>query len=207
MSNSPVKIELTDFAEDIGEPILPILEALGLLDPSGQHLDLDGWNFNKAMNFAKSYERTSAILSILDMLDSTIQSFPMYRNVEGHVTAEYSLNSIEETWYKIMETPIGSGGTVLETCITLHRTELVKLLSDGHHCQSLVIGLGLRLLNFRIGATIVSLNLAISLPLFATISDSDDTIDTMVLLKKDDTASLSTEEKQQICSVSIQASF
>ncbi len=150
LSNPSVQIGLTDFAEDIAEPILPILEALGLLDPTGQHLDLNGWNFSKAMDFAKSYERTTAILSILDLLDSTIQSFPMYRNTDGHVTAEFSPNSIEETWYKIMETPIGSSGSVVETCITLHRTELDDTLSDGHHCQSLVIGAGLRFLTLEL---------------------------------------------------------
>ena len=208
MSNTSVQIGLTDFAEDIAEPILPILEALGLLDPSGQHLDLNGWNFSKAMAFAKSYERTTAILSILDMLDSTIQSFPMYRNTDGHVTAEFSPNSIEETWYKIMETPIGSNGSVFETCITLHRTELDdQLSSEQHHCQSLVIGVGLRVLNFTIGQTIVNLNLAISIPLFSAISESNGKITTMVLLKKDDINGLDAADAQQLCSVSIQASF
>ena len=206
LSSPSVQIGLTDFAEDIAEPILPILEALGLLDPTGQHLDLDGWNFSKAMDFAKSYERTSAILTILDMLDSTIQSFPMYRSTDGHVTAEFSLNSIEETWYKIMETPIGSDGTVVETCITLHRTELDEQLADGHHCQSLVVGAGLRVLNFRIGQTNVRLNLAISLPLFGSISSATD-ISTMVMLKKEDAGALDSLDAQQLCSVSIQASF
>jgi len=207
LSNPSVQIGLTDFAEDIAEPILPILEALGLLDETGQHLDLNGWNFSKAMDFAKSYERTTAILSILDMLDSTIQSFPMYRNTDGHVTAEFSPNSIEETWYKIMETPIEANGSVVETCITLHRTELDDTLSDNHHCQSLVIGVGLRVLNFRIGQTIVNLNLAISIPLFAAISESNGNVTTMVLLKKDDTSGLDAADAQQLCSVSIQASF
>ena len=207
LSNPSVQIGLTDFAEDIAEPILPILEALGLLDETGQHLDLNGWNFSKAMGFAKSYERTTAILSILDMLDSTIQSFPMYRNTDGHVTAEFSPNSIEETWYKIMETPIEANGSVVETCITLHRTELDDTLSDNHHCQSLVIGVGLRVLNFRIGQTIVNLNLAISIPLFAAISESNGNVTTMVLLKKDDTSGLDAADAQQLCSVSIQASF
>ena len=46
-----MSISIDDFAEDIKGPILPILDALGLIGGTGDDLDLGGWNFQKAIDF------------------------------------------------------------------------------------------------------------------------------------------------------------
>ena len=93
-----MSISIDDFAEDIKGPILPILDALGLIGGTGDDLDLAGWNFQKAIDFIKSYERTSSLLTIFDFLDPEVipPSITMYRDDNGHVTSNPSPSAKEE---------------------------------------------------------------------------------------------------------------
>ncbi|MEC7687626.1 MAG: hypothetical protein VX514_01145, partial [Candidatus Thermoplasmatota archaeon] len=98
-----VSVKVTDFAEDIAEPIVPILDALGMIGGDGDDLDLDGWDLNKAIGFLASYQRTSSLLSIFDMIPEPPSIYQMYRDIDGHVTANTSGHSGEtkENWYSL----------------------------------------------------------------------------------------------------------
>ena len=102
--SASVSISVDDFAEDIKGPILPILDALGLIGGTGDDLDLAGWNFQKAIDFIKSYERTSSLLTILDFLDPEVipPSYKMYRDDDGHVTSQTSASATEEIWQPLL---------------------------------------------------------------------------------------------------------
>ena len=64
-----VQVSLSDFPEDIVEPMTPILEAIGLVELGGVNLDLNGWDLQKALGFLASYQRTTALISIVDFID------------------------------------------------------------------------------------------------------------------------------------------
>ena len=104
--SASVSISVDDFAEDIKGPILPILDALGLIGGNGDDLELAGWSFEKAVSFIKSYERTSSLLSILDLLDPEVipPSFTMYRDTDGHVTPQPSPSAKQEIWQPVSYT-------------------------------------------------------------------------------------------------------
>ena len=116
-----MSISVDDFAEDIKGPILPILDALGLIGGTGDDLDLAGWNFQKAIDFIQSYERTSSLLSIFDFLDPELipSSFTMYRDINGHVTPQTSPSAKEEIWQPVFN----SNGTnyQVDIGVTHHR--------------------------------------------------------------------------------------
>ena len=63
-----VSVKVSDFAEDIAEPIVPILDALGMIGGDGNDLNLGDWDLNKAIGFIASYQRTSSLLSIFDLI-------------------------------------------------------------------------------------------------------------------------------------------
>ena len=73
-----VSISVMDFAEDIAEPIVPILDALGMIGGDGDDLDLEGWSLEKALGFIKSYQRTTALLTVLDLIESAPSPIVMY---------------------------------------------------------------------------------------------------------------------------------
>ena len=119
--SATMSISIDDFAEDIKGPILPILDALGLIGGTGDDLDLAGWNFQKAIDFIKSYERTSSLLTIFDFLDPEVipPSITMYRDVNGHVTSNTSPSAKEETWQPFLN--LNDENYKVDLGITHHR--------------------------------------------------------------------------------------
>ena len=192
-----VSISVMDFAEDIAEPIVPILDALGMIGGDGNDLDLDGWTLEKALGFVKSYQRTTAILSILDMIESLPPSYIMYRNEDGHVTDESSNNSVEEHWYPFLE--FGD----VEIGLTLNREMKPGILADGTNAQKIFIGLFGKIQGLNVGGH-VNLDLALSIPIIKSESDGDgsgnDTFVHKFLFTEDATG------EEHLAAVSIQAS-
>lgn len=186
--SSSVSISVDDFAEDIKGPILPILDALGLIGGNGDDLDLAGWDFQKAIGFIKSYERTSSLLSIFDFLDPEVipSSFTMYRDINGHVTPQISPSAKEEIWQPFFNSH-GSNYQV-DIGVTHHREMKGQITSgsnSGDHCQVIYLGLFAKLSNIIINNNI-KFSADISLPILRSESTPTDTIDHSFLLFQDD---------------------
>ena len=176
-----VSVSVMDFAEDIAEPIVPILEALGMIGGDGDDLDLEGWDLEKALGFIASYQRTSAILSILDLIESAPTPILMHRSTDGHVTDSSSSGSVLETWYPLLDFNEAFGH--IEVGVTLSREMKSTLLSDGTNAQKIFIGLFARLTGVEIGSPIpkVVLDAMISLPLLRVESDSTGGVDSTTM--------------------------
>ena len=63
--SASVSISVDDFAEDIKGPILPILDALGLIGGTGDDLDLAGWNFQKAIDFIPEIQNKPMVITMV----------------------------------------------------------------------------------------------------------------------------------------------
>ena len=186
--SATMSISIDDFAEDIKGPILPILDALGLIGGTGDDLDLGGWNFQKAIDFIKSYERTSSLLTIFDFLDPEVipSSFTMYRDADGHVTSQTSPSAKEEIWQPLFNS--NGANYHVDIGVTHHR-EMKGPITDGSnsgdHCQVIYLGLFAKLSNIIINNNI-KFSADISLPILRSESTPTDTIDHSFLLFQDD---------------------
>ena len=170
-----VSISVMDFAEDIAEPIVPILEALGMIGGDGDDLDLDGWSLEKALGFVKSYQRTTSILSILDLIESLPASYTMYRDGDGHVTDVSSSTSDEEIWYPFIqfsETTVGD----VEIGLTLNRKMKTDILSDGTNAQQIYIGLFAKINQLSVGGHVL-LDINLSIPIIRSESSGNGSLD------------------------------
>jgi hypothetical protein len=178
-----VNVSVMDFADDIAEPIVPILEALGMIGGDGNDLDLEGWSLEKALGFISSYQRTSAILTVLDLIENIPLARTMHRDSDGHVTSTSSPGSQEEIWQKILD--LSTDDHELNLGVTYSRTKLSKLLaSDGTNCQLMHLGLFGELKNLSIGSS-SNLDLEISLPLLRLESIENGSITKKILLIED----------------------
>ena len=175
-----VNVSVMDFAEDIAEPIVPILEALGMIGGDGNDLDLDGWSLEKALGFVSSYQRTSAILTILDLIDKIPLAQTKHRDTDGHVTSDPSSGSQEEIWQQILD--LSTDSHELNLGISYNRTKLVQTLdSDGTNCQRIHLGLFGELKGLAIGTSSV-LDLEMSLPILRLESNQDGSMNKKTLL-------------------------
>ena len=184
--SATMSISIDDFAEDIKGPILPILDALGLIGGNGDDLDLGGWNFQKAIDFIKSYERTSSLLTIFDFLDPEVipPSITMYRDANGHVTSNTSPSAKEEIWQPFVN--LNEENYKVDIGITHHREmKDAEVLPSGDHCQIIYLGLFAKLSDVIINDNI-NLNAEISMPILRSESTSTNDINHSFLLFQDD---------------------
>ena len=177
-----VQVSLSDFPEDIVEPMTPILEAIGLVESGTDQLDLDGWNLDKALGFVTSYQRTTAVLSILDYIESIPVPRTMYRDSDGHVTDAESSGSTHETWYPLVN--FNHIGKNINFGVSLHREKKSDLLPDGTNCQIAFIGLFAGIKGIEVGLTSL-LDLDISMPFIRIESMPDGTVSKKMLLIED----------------------
>ena len=184
--SASVSISVDDFAEDIKGPILPILDALGLIGGTGDDLDLAGWNFQKAIDFIKSYERTSSLLTILDFLDPEVipPSYKMYRDDDGHVTSQTSPSATEEIWQPLLN--FNETDYRVDIGVTHKREMKDEILSSNDHCQTIYLGLFAKLSDVVIKNQI-KFSADISLPILRSESSSSpvDEIEHSFLLFQD----------------------
>lgn len=176
---SGVQISLSDFPDDIIEPMTPILEAIGLVEGGSEQLDLDGWTLDKALSFITSYQRTTAILSILDFIESIPIPKTMYRDADGHVTDTSSDGSTAETWYSLVN--FNHIGKNINFGVSLHREKKSDLLPDGTNCQIAFIGLFAGIKGIEVGSTSL-LDLDLSLPFIRIESMPNGTVSKKMLL-------------------------
>jgi len=179
-----VSVSVMDFAEDIAEPIVPILEALGMIGGDGDDLDLEGWDLEKALGFIASYQRTSSLLTVLDLLDPDLipTPFAMYRDGDGHVTVDSSTDSIEETWYPLVD--FTHTGKNVQFGITLHREQKSEFLEDGTNCQIMFIGIFGKVSDISVGGSSL-LNVDLSFPLLRLESFADGSVTKKILMIQD----------------------
>ena len=179
-----VSVKVSDFAEDIAEPIVPILDALGMIGGDGNDLNLDGWDLNKAIGFIASYQRTSSLLSILDLIPDPPSIYQMYRDVDGHVTGNTSghLDETIENWYSLFNFNLQNDASG-EAGITLYRKKKDDILEDGTNCQEMILGLFVKIDGIEIGSSNpVLFDLSVSFPLLHISSDTSGIITPTILL-------------------------
>ena len=152
---------LSEFAEDIIDHIRPLLEAVGLMNGSSDEIDFYGFSFEKLAQLFHSYERTTALLSLLDMMEPTIQSVTMHKDENGFIREgpmDPGSNGNESTWYRLTTVPIGGSNSV-DVCLSVKREitrndddELEELGGDSSdHAQTMLLGFGLSLSNVEVG--------------------------------------------------------
>ena len=180
-----VQVSLSDFPDDIVEPMTPILEAIGLVELGDDNVDINGWDLQKALGFLASYQRTTALLSIVDFIDKLPAPMTKYRDLDGHVTDDSSPDSIEEKWYKIFDFDVAKGQGSLS--LTLHREKksLTLTADPSQNCQVLYIGIGVEILGIDVG-TSLELDLNVSIPVVRIESFADGTVAYKVLFLSGD---------------------
>ena len=199
-----VQVSLSDFPDDIVEPMTPILEAIGLVDLGDDNLDINGWDLQKALGFLASYQRTTALLSIVDFIEKLPPPMTKYRDEDGHVTDDSSPNSIEEKWYKIFDFDVAKGQGSLS--LTLHREKKSVTLTEdsSQNCQVLYIGIGVEMLGIDVGASL-ELDFIVSLPVVRIESIADGTVDYKVLFLSGTIPIADSVKLHQVTGFSIQA--
>ena len=190
-----VSVKVSDFAEDIAEPIVPILDALGMIGGDGNDLNLGDWDLNTAIGFLASYQRTSSLLSIFDLIPEPPSIYQMYRDAQGHVTDTPS--DIIENWYSLFNFNLPSGTG--EAGLTLYRKKLSTIITeDGTNCQEMILGIFVKIDGIAIGASNpVLLDLSVSFPLIHISSDDSGNLTPTILLND----VLSSETQRQAVSV------
>ena len=210
---------LSEFAEDIIDHIRPLLEAVGLVSGSSDEIDFNGFSFEKLAQLFHSYERTTALLSLLDMMQPTIQSVTMHKDQNGFIR-EGPMNSgtegNESTWYRLTTVPIGESQTV-DVCLSVIRDITLNgdgdsvQLGDGSsdHAQTMLLGFGLSLSNVNIGP--LALDLLLDVPLLCLRAEALPTFQSQLVLKSNPANDCigawmdSDEAKHSLASISISA--
>ena len=210
---------LSEFAEDIIDHIRPLLEAVGLMNGSSDEIDFYGFSFEKLAQLFHSYERTTALLSLLDMMEPTIQSVTMHKDENGFIREgpmDPGSNGNESTWYRLTTVPIGGSNSV-DVCLSVKREitrndddELVQLGGDSSdHAQTMLLGFGLSLSNVEVGTA--TLDLLVDVPLLCLRAEAMPTFHSQLVVKSNPTNDCigdwmdSDEARHSIASISISA--
>ena len=171
---------LSEFAEDIIDHIRPLLEVVGLVSGTSDEIDFNGFSFEKLAQLFHSYERTTALLSLLDLMEPTIQSVTMHKDQNGFIREgpmDPGTDGNESTWYRLTTVPIDES-KIVDVCLSVTRDitrdgngELVQLGGDSSdHAQTMLLGFGLSLSNVAVGD--VDLDLLVDVPLLCLRAES-----------------------------------
>ena len=163
---------LSEFADDIIDHIRPLLESLGLIGIGSDGINFDGFSFDKLKNMFHSYERTSALLSLLDMMEPAIQSVTMHKDQNGFIREgpiDPGTEDNESTWYRLTTVSVNPT-TNIDVCLSLIRditladdNEVFLIEPSTEHAQTMLLGIGLSLSNVVVGG--VALDLLLDVPL------------------------------------------
>lgn|GEM_PF-1493269 len=162
-----ITIAPTDFSEDIVDTVRPMLDALGLLDSSG-NLDVSNWNIDKAFKIFETYERTETILDVLSSFLGLPEVF--HREIDysdGSISGLISndnqgnpSNHYREEWYTIY--PFDDSSNWGVHLIVVHE----RTGTDSHEVN---VGLGISIKNLEITNQV--LNARLSIPIVGVVSD------------------------------------
>ena len=183
---------LSEFAEDIIDHIRPLLEAVGLMNGSSDEIDFYGFSFEKLAQLFHSYERTTALLSLLDMMEPTIQSVTMHKDQNGFIREgpmDPGTDGNESTWYRLTTSPYWWKQNCRCMFIGEKRDhtgnddgELVQLGGDSSdHAQTMLLGFGLSLSNVAVGD--VDLDLLLDVPLLCLRAEAMPTFHSQLVVK------------------------